>query len=407
MENSFGTSFSDVNVHKDSPEATKMGAKAFAQGNEVHFAPGQYNPDTKSGQELIGHELTHVVQQKQGRVKATTQAKGAAVNDDPALEKEADEMGKKAAEGKKVKEIKSKQENGALIEEEEKAKQEDQLSDEQLAIISGNFFDQYRSNINACRISLISTFSQLTNAEKSKDASIPGFVGEIIKSALTAAGKSNPMWAIGYEILAYAATEIYNKVNNINNISAGDFLSLIDNGFISIHDNNKLKEDYYRKFLAANKNYFKGLSGDKLVMEAERRADNIFPSQKIIKQGIVLKWIRNSKDGYDWSFSRWKSAYIEISTRYNYVKKSHELMHAQIDDTTGPEGTLQALKDAFSPDYPIMDLPLKKDISMADQLWTDRFFLDEKNNKVGGDDTEIEWKTVLKKFKLADLTPDT
>nr|WP_305067209.1 DUF4157 domain-containing protein [Mangrovivirga halotolerans] len=103
MENSFGTSFSDVNVHKDSPEATNMGAKAFTQGNDVHFAPGEYNPESKSGQELIGHELTHVVQQKQGRVKATTQAKGAAVNDDPALEQEADEMGKKAAEGEAVK----------------------------------------------------------------------------------------------------------------------------------------------------------------------------------------------------------------------------------------------------------------------------------------------------------------
>nr|WP_305067210.1 DUF4157 domain-containing protein [Mangrovivirga halotolerans] len=100
MENSFGTDFSNVNVHKDSPEATTMGAKAFAQGNDIHFAPGQYNPDTKSGQKLIGHELTHVVQQRQGRVKATTQAKGAHINDDPALEKEADEMGEKAVQFK-------------------------------------------------------------------------------------------------------------------------------------------------------------------------------------------------------------------------------------------------------------------------------------------------------------------
>ncbi|WP_217495866.1 eCIS core domain-containing protein [Mangrovivirga cuniculi] len=100
MESSFGTSFSDVNVHKDSPEATNMGAKAFAQGNNIHFAPGQYNPESISGQKLIGHELTHVVQQRQGRVKATTQAKGAPVNDDPALEKEADEMGNKAAQFK-------------------------------------------------------------------------------------------------------------------------------------------------------------------------------------------------------------------------------------------------------------------------------------------------------------------
>lgn len=102
MEGAFGTSFSDVNVHSNSSKASDMGALAYAQGNNVHFAPGQYNPDSKEGQELIGHELTHVVQQREGRVKATTQAKGVAVNDDPALEQEADVMGNKAAEGKLV-----------------------------------------------------------------------------------------------------------------------------------------------------------------------------------------------------------------------------------------------------------------------------------------------------------------
>ncbi|MFN6945480.1 MAG: DUF4157 domain-containing protein [Cytophagaceae bacterium] len=99
MESSFGTDFSDVNIHTGE-QASSVGALAYAQGNDIHFAPGQYNPETQSGQELLGHELTHVVQQRQGRVQATTQAKGLAVNDDPALEHEADVMGKKAAEGK-------------------------------------------------------------------------------------------------------------------------------------------------------------------------------------------------------------------------------------------------------------------------------------------------------------------
>lgn len=100
MEGAFNTSFSDVKVHNNSSSATNMGALAYAQGNDIHFAPGQYNPNSTKGQELIGHELTHVVQQRQGRVKANTQAKGTPVNDDPRLEKEADDMGKKAAQGK-------------------------------------------------------------------------------------------------------------------------------------------------------------------------------------------------------------------------------------------------------------------------------------------------------------------
>lgn len=100
MESSFGADFSNVNIHKNSAQSTDMNAHAFTQGNDIHFAPGQYNPESQQGQELLGHELTHVVQQRAGVVKPTTQMKGVGVNDDAALENEADVMGKKAAEGK-------------------------------------------------------------------------------------------------------------------------------------------------------------------------------------------------------------------------------------------------------------------------------------------------------------------
>ncbi|MBI9052312.1 MAG: DUF4157 domain-containing protein [Bacteroidales bacterium] len=100
MENSFGTDFSGVNIHQNSEQASNMGALAYTQGNDIAFAEGQYQPESSKGQELLGHELTHVVQQRQGRVKPTKQGKGLPVNDNPSLEKEADEMGAKAAQGK-------------------------------------------------------------------------------------------------------------------------------------------------------------------------------------------------------------------------------------------------------------------------------------------------------------------
>jgi hypothetical protein len=43
--------------------ATAGGAAAFANGNDVAFAPGAYAPGTASGQRLMAHELTHVAQQ--------------------------------------------------------------------------------------------------------------------------------------------------------------------------------------------------------------------------------------------------------------------------------------------------------------------------------------------------------
>lgn len=98
MERSFGADFSAVRVHEGN-HASEVGALAYAQGTDIHFAPGQYQPGTTHGQELLGHELAHVIQQSQGRVQATEQMKGMAVNGDPALEREADIMGARAARG--------------------------------------------------------------------------------------------------------------------------------------------------------------------------------------------------------------------------------------------------------------------------------------------------------------------
>ncbi|MGH2459841.1 MAG: eCIS core domain-containing protein [Chloroflexota bacterium] len=97
MESFFGQDFSDVRVHADSPRADQVGALAFAQGNQVHVAPGQWQPHTETGQWMVGHELAHVVQQGQGKVRPTTRAGGVAANDDPGLEREADQLGHRAA----------------------------------------------------------------------------------------------------------------------------------------------------------------------------------------------------------------------------------------------------------------------------------------------------------------------
>lgn len=95
MESFFNTDFSDVRVHVGS-EAPSIGALAFTLGSNLYFAPGQYNPDTPHGQQLLGHELTHVVQQRAGRVRNPF-GSGIAVVQDPGLEAEADRMGMRAA----------------------------------------------------------------------------------------------------------------------------------------------------------------------------------------------------------------------------------------------------------------------------------------------------------------------
>jgi hypothetical protein len=47
-----------------------LGAKAFTTGQDIFFREGAYQPHTTGGQELLAHELTHVVQQSSGAVSS-------------------------------------------------------------------------------------------------------------------------------------------------------------------------------------------------------------------------------------------------------------------------------------------------------------------------------------------------
>lgn len=66
MESAFGNDFSQVNIHTDTQSHQlneSIQARAFTTGNDIFFREGAFNPTSQDGQELIAHELTHVVQQ--------------------------------------------------------------------------------------------------------------------------------------------------------------------------------------------------------------------------------------------------------------------------------------------------------------------------------------------------------
>jgi hypothetical protein len=65
----FGYDFSKVRIHHDNSaaqSADSINALAYTSGNNIIFNRGQYAPGTASGKKLLGHELTHVVQQGAG-----------------------------------------------------------------------------------------------------------------------------------------------------------------------------------------------------------------------------------------------------------------------------------------------------------------------------------------------------
>ncbi|KYC36087.1 hypothetical protein WA1_40830 [Scytonema hofmannii PCC 7110] len=73
LEQQFGSDFSGVKIHTNtqSDQLNKsIQARAFTTGQNVFFRQGAYDPSSQSGQKLLAHELTHVVQQNGSAVQA-------------------------------------------------------------------------------------------------------------------------------------------------------------------------------------------------------------------------------------------------------------------------------------------------------------------------------------------------
>ncbi|GKG75138.1 DUF4157 domain-containing protein [Parabacteroides sp. AM58-2XD] len=88
VEELSGLAMDDVKVHYNSDKPATVQALAYTQGTDIHVAPGQ--------EQHLPHEAWHVAQQMAGRVEPTTEVGGMPVNDNIALEHEADVMGAKA-----------------------------------------------------------------------------------------------------------------------------------------------------------------------------------------------------------------------------------------------------------------------------------------------------------------------
>ncbi len=75
MEPRFHQDFSQVRVHSDAKAAESaraVNAHAYTVGSHVVFGAGQYRPGTKLGNNLLAHELTHVLQQSRGLTRAAS-----------------------------------------------------------------------------------------------------------------------------------------------------------------------------------------------------------------------------------------------------------------------------------------------------------------------------------------------
>ncbi|MFF4428463.1 DUF4157 domain-containing protein [Streptomyces sp. NPDC001513] len=97
MEARLGADFSDVRIHKGSAakaSAAEVGARAYTSGSHVVIGDGGHDKHT------LAHELTHVIQQRQGPVAGTDNGTGLKVSDpSDRFEREAEANAKRVMAG--------------------------------------------------------------------------------------------------------------------------------------------------------------------------------------------------------------------------------------------------------------------------------------------------------------------
>ncbi len=101
MERAFGHDFGHVRVHIDggaAEAADALHAMAFAIGRDIYFGRGAWRPGTPGGDELLAHELTHVVQADEGRLPSVSSGGMDVSSPNDPHEREAEAMGRKVAQ---------------------------------------------------------------------------------------------------------------------------------------------------------------------------------------------------------------------------------------------------------------------------------------------------------------------
>ncbi len=138
-----GADLSNVNIHTDSTADQlnqDVGARAFTTGNDIFFREGEYNPNSESGQHLLAHELTHVVQQ--GADGGAIQKKMTVNDPDDQYEAEADSvadqvMSNTSAEVQRADSVEETEEEVQMKEAEEEEIQMMEAEEEEIQMKEG------------------------------------------------------------------------------------------------------------------------------------------------------------------------------------------------------------------------------------------------------------------------------
>ena len=91
FESKFGVDFGNVRIHtgdEAAQSASAVNASAYTVGRDIVFGHGRYAPNATDGEQLLAHELAHVVQQRGAAAPAVDEIS----SPDDASEVEADRI---------------------------------------------------------------------------------------------------------------------------------------------------------------------------------------------------------------------------------------------------------------------------------------------------------------------------
>jgi hypothetical protein len=204
MEQAFGSDFSGVRVHTGSESDNlnrSLQSRAFTTGHDVFFKRGEYNPASRRGQELIAHELTHVVQQN----GSATRKRGLSVQRAPA------NLIQRSVEEDRMawKRLSPKEKAGVLV----------------AAPIAMPFVDMWESGTDAAS-SVYKYFAgndpgRLRKFFSGAAAAIPFLLGSgygMVKGVLRGAayGVGNPLYSVGKRLVNFSLEETRGNYKQIS-----------------------------------------------------------------------------------------------------------------------------------------------------------------------------------------------
>lgn len=368
MEGAFGEDLSDVKIHTDSGDATKHGALAYTQGEDIHFAPGKFNENSKGGQELLGHELTHVIQQKQQRVNPNTSSYGVPVNNEKGLEAEADTMGSKAAQFSKTESqepLQKKELQSNIIQMYPDPEAEGQFWE----LLRGNAVDSFHNTLHINSMA-INQFETDMDAQENPDHSMQT---DLIDFAMDIAGAS-PQTKLAYKLfqnvytrlneqrsgsitLAAFSREVRAAQNQVVHSIPQDWSLVNENSPAVFQEIARIKSQQGNETVSRRR-----------AIEVLSGLDSNLPNYNVVLRKFVQAWIGSAEDrtgdgiwdngdpieGLESGYLR-IHANIDVNLRGDYI--SHRFTQLNFDDIDLPDGTKQALISGWGENAVLDELP--------------------------------------------------